>query len=203
MIINTLSNRQKFFKRTFDICFSALGLFLAAPIILLVWVIVSIETCSNGFFIQQRVGRQGKLFKIIKIKTMKKIVGINSSITSSQDVRIIKSGVFFRNTKIDELPQLWNVLIGEMSFVGPRPDVPGYADQLKGNDRVILSISPGITGPASLKYKDEELLLTNQFDPKKYNDEVIWPDKVKINYEYIKKYSFLKDIHYIWKSIKG
>jgi len=90
-----------------------------------------------------------------------------------------------------------------MSFVGPRPDVPGYANQLEGNDRVILSISPGITGPASLKYKDEELLLTKQFDPKKYNDEVIWPDKVKINIEYIKKYSFLKDLCYIWKSIKG
>jgi len=203
MTIKNLSNMQKFFKRSFDICFSALGLFLTAPIILLAWTIVSIETCSNGFFIHQRVGRQGKLFKIIKIKTMKKILGINSSITTSKDVRIIKSGIFFRNTKIDELPQLWNVLVGEMSFVGPRPDVPGYANQLEGNDRVILSISPGITGPASLKYKDEELLLTKQFDPKKYNDEVIWPDKVKINIEYIKKYSFLKDLCYIWKSIKG
>ena len=164
------------------------------------------ESCSvrtNGFFIQSRVGRSGKLFNIVKIKTMKNVIGINSSITTLDDVRISISGVFFRKTKIDELPQLWNVLIGQMSFVGPRPDVPGYADRLKGKDRIILSVRPGITGPAQLAYKNEEEILAKQDDIIKYNNEVIWPDKVAINMKYIENYSFFKDIYYIWKTVVG
>jgi lipopolysaccharide/colanic/teichoic acid biosynthesis glycosyltransferase len=126
-----------------------------------------------------------------------------STVTTANDKRITKSGRFFRKYKIDELPQLINVLKGDMSFVGPRPDVPGYADKLEGEDRIILSIKPGITGPASLKYKNEEEILASEKNPKEYNDKIIWPDKVKINKEYIKNWSLKKDIEYIIKTIKG
>jgi len=195
--------KEKLIKRIFDITFSMVGFCLSLPIVFIAWLISSVETQSNGFFVQKRIGKHGAVFKIVKLKTMKTIVGIDTSITTSNDQRITRSGAFFRKTKIDELPQFWNVLIGEMSFVGPRPDVQGYADQLEGDDRVVLSIRPGITGPASLKYKNEEDILAEQSDPKKYNDEIIWPDKVKINREYIEYYNLFKDFFYIWKTIRG
>ena len=198
-----LTFREKFIKRAFDIVVSLFGLIFCWWIILLAWIVASFETKSNGLFVQKRVGKDGKLFSVFKIKSMKKVEGVNTTITSINDVRITKSGMFFRRTKIDELPQLFNVLIGNMSFVGPRPDVSGYADKLEGKDKIILSIRPGITGPASIKYKDEEEILTKQGNPTWYNDNVIWPDKVKINKDYIKKYSFTKDIRYIIKTIRG
>jgi lipopolysaccharide/colanic/teichoic acid biosynthesis glycosyltransferase len=108
-----------------------------------------------------------------------------------------------RKYKLDELPELWNVLIGDMSFVGPRPDVPGYADKLKGKDRDILKLKPGITGPASLKYRNEEELLANVDDPQKYNDEIIYPDKIRINLYYLEHYSFIKDIQMIICTVLG
>ena len=194
---------NNFTKRGFDIVVSFLGLTFSWWVIFIAWVIATFETKSNGFFIQKRVGRNGKIFNVIKIKSMKKVDGVNTTITSSNDVRITKSGKFFRDTKIDELPQLINVLIGDMSFVGPRPDVPGYADKLEGEDRIVLSIRPGITGPASLKYKNEEEILASQNDPKWYNDKIIWPDKVRINKEYIKNWSLKKDIEYIIKTVTG
>ena len=190
-------------KRLFDIIIAFLGLLASWWLILIAWLVATVETKSNGLFIQKRVGQDGKLFKVYKIKTMKKVSGIETTITSSNDVRITKSGKFFRDTKIDELPQLWNVFIGDMSFVGPRPDVEGYADKLEGDDRLLLSIRPGITGPASLKYKNEEELLSKQTNPKEYNDSVIWPDKIKINLEYIQNWSLLKDIQYIIKTVTG
>jgi len=190
-------------KRLFDLLLSFVGIVLTWWIILLAWIISSIETRSNGFFVQKRVGKDGKLFNLYKIKTMKEVDGLNTSITTLNDARITKSGKFFRKTKIDELPQFFNVLIGDMSFVGPRPDVEGYADKLKGDDRIILSVRPGITGPASLKYKNEEEILAKVDNPKLYNDTVIWPDKVKINKEYIKNWSLKKDIEYIIKTIIG
>ena len=194
---------NNFIKRGFDIIVSFLGLTFSWWLIFIAWVIATFETKSNGFFIQKRVGRNGKIFNVIKIKTMKKVEGVDTTITSSNDVRITKSGKFFRDTKIDELPQLINVLLGDMSFVGPRPDVPGYADKLEGEDRIVLSIRPGITGPASLKYKNEEEILASQSDPKWYNDNIIWPDKVKLNKEYIKNWSLKKDIEYIIKTVTG
>lgn len=197
-----MSKKDKFIKRIFDFIVALIGLILTWPIILIAWIVASIETKSNGFFLQKRVGENGKLFTIIKIKTMypnKK----GSTVTTANDSRITKSGKFFRKYKIDELPQLINVLKGDMSFVGPRPDVPGYADKLEGEDRIILSIKPGITGPASLKYKNEEEILANVENPNEYNDKVIWPDKVKINKEYIKNWSLKKDIEYIIKTLKG
>ena len=194
---------NNFTKRGFDIVVSFLGLTFSWWVIFIAWVIATFETKSNGFFIQKRVGKNGKIFNVIKIKTMKKVEGVDTTITSSNDVRITKSGKFFRDTKIDELPQLINVLIGDMSFVGPRPDVPGYADKLEGEDRIVLSIRPGITGPASLKYKNEEEILASQNDPKWYNDKIIWPDKVRINKEYIRNWSLKKDIEYIIKTVTG
>ena len=194
---------NNFTKRGFDIVVSFFGLTFSWGLIFIAWIVATFETKSNGFFIQKRVGKDGKIFNVIKIKTMKKVEGVDTTITSSNDVRITKSGKFFRDTKIDELPQLINVLIGDMSFVGPRPDVPGYADKLEGEDRIVLSIRPGITGPASLKYKNEEEILASQNDPKWYNDKIIWPDKVRINKEYIKNWSLKTDIEYIIKTVTG
>lgn len=170
-------------------------------LIVLAWLAASIDTHSNGFFTQQRVGKGGKLFTVIKIKTMRPIKNISTTVTQQNDPRITRIGAILRRTKIDELPQLWNVLVGNMSFVGPRPDVEGFADQLKGEERAILSIRPGITGPATIKYHNEEKLLASVEDPEAYNANVIWPDKVRINLEYIRHWSLRKDIEYILKTV--
>jgi lipopolysaccharide/colanic/teichoic acid biosynthesis glycosyltransferase len=158
---------------------------------------------ENGFFVQKRVGRFGKIFNVYKLKTMSSVCveSLSETVTTSTDVRITKLGKYLRRFKIDELPQLYNVLIGDMSFVGPRPDVPGYADLLTGDDRIVLSVRPGITGPASLKYKNEEYILSEQKNPQAYNDNVIWPDKVNINRDYITNYSFRMDLIYILKTL--
>ena len=197
-----MTKRQKIIKRVFDIVLSFIGIIVVWPIIVIAWVVVFVETKSNGFFLQKRVGENGKPFTIIKIKTMKSDVQ-GSTVTTANDSRITKSGKFFRKYKIDELPQLYNILKGDMSFVGPRPDVPGYADRLQGEDRIILSIKPGITGAATIKYKNEEELLAKIENPKEYNDKIIWPDKIKLNKEYIKNWSLKKDIEYILKTIRG
>ena len=190
-------------KRAFDIVLSIIGIFLTWWIMLIAFIIASIETKSFGLFTQKRVGKDGKFFRVFKIKTMKSVSGVDTTITTSNDMRITKSGKFFRDTKIDELPQLFNVFLGSMSFVGPRPDVEGYADKLEGYNRIILSVRPGITGPASLKYKNEEEILAKQDNPTWYNDNVIWPDKVKINKNYIKNWSLKDDIKYIIKTVLG
>jgi lipopolysaccharide/colanic/teichoic acid biosynthesis glycosyltransferase len=198
-----MSVRCFFLKRIFDFSVSLMGLILVFPIIFLSWLVATIETRSNGFFIQDRIGKGGRVFKLIKIKTMVTVAGFNTSVTKKNDIRITIAGSLLRKTKIDELPQLWNVLIGQMSLVGPRPDVPGYADRLKGEDRIILSVKPGITGPAQLAYRNEEEILEGRGDAVKYNDEIIWPEKVKINREYTKGCSFFKDLYYIWKTVIG
>lgn len=191
-------------KRLFDITAAAFGLLTLSWLIVLAWVLASIDTGANGFFTQKRVGRHGKLFSVVKIRTMRLDIGCQTNVTRANDPRITRLGAFFRRTKIDELPQLWNVLIGDMSFVGPRPDVPGYADRLQGRHRdLLLSVRPGITGPATLAYRNEEQLLAQQSDPQRYNDEVIYPDKVRINLEYIQNWRFWDDIRYIWKTIFG
>ena len=202
-ILQRLSKISIIQKRVFDLVFSLLGLFFLWWLILIAALLAWLVADESGFFTQVRVGRCGKNFKVIKIRTMKSSADVNTTVTISKDSRITRFGKFFRKTKIDELPQLWNVLVGEMSFVGPRPDVPGYADRLQGEDRIVLSIRPGITGPAQLAYKNEEEVLANQDDAVKYNDEIIWPDKVRINREYIEDYSFFKDFYYIWKTIVG
>jgi lipopolysaccharide/colanic/teichoic acid biosynthesis glycosyltransferase len=196
-----LSSFQAFQKRTFDLFFAALGLLVAWWLILLAWVAASIDTRSNGFFVQKRVGRNGKIFHVVKIKTMRPVATLDTTVTRRGDPRITPLGAFFRRTKIDELPQLWNVLVGDMSFVGPRPDVPGFADTLQGQERAMLSIRPGITGPATLKYRNEEELLAAQDDPEAYNRNVIWPDKVQINLQYIREWSLWNDCCYIFRTV--
>jgi lipopolysaccharide/colanic/teichoic acid biosynthesis glycosyltransferase len=198
-----LSFKDRVIKRLFDIVVSAIGIVLTWWIMLIAWVVATVETKSNGLFMQKRIGKDAKEFVVYKIKTMKPDDINNSTVTLSNDSRITKSGAFLRRTKIDELPQLFNVLFGSMSFVGPRPDVKGFADELEGEDRVILSIRPGITGPASIKYKNEEELLASVDNPIEYNKNVIWRDKVRINKEYIKNYSLKNDILYIIKTVLG
>lgn len=190
-------------KWIFDRVFALLGL------ICLVWVfpIVAILICltmPDGpiIYSQKRVGKDGRLFTMHKFRSMSS--GDESNpISVSGDSRITPLGAILRRFKIDELPQLWDVLIGKMSFVGPRPDVPGYADMLSGDDRIILKLRPGITGPATLKYRDEEELLAQVDDPQKYNDEVIYPDKVRINKYYYNNYSFFVDVKIVMATILG
>ena len=198
-----LSPVQTWLKRSFDVLMSAAGILFTGWIIALAWVLATIDTRANGFFVQQRVGRYGQTFKAVKIRTMRSSESISTVVTTAKDPRITALGRFWRKSKIDELPQLFNVLIGNMSFVGPRPDVPGFADLLQGEDRIILSVRPGITGPATLKYRDEETLLATVDDPEAYNRDVIFPDKVKINREYIEEWSFLQDLRYIVATILG
>lgn len=198
---NGLTPLQAFLKRTFDILGASTGLLLTSWIILPAFAAASLDTRSNGFFTQERIGRNGKIFRVVKIRTMRPIKGLDTTVTTECDPRITKLGHIFRRLKIDELPQLFNVLVGHMSFVGPRPDVPGFADRLEGKDRLILSIRPGITGPATLKYRDEQNILAQVDDPEKYNREIIFPDKVRLNRDYVENYSFWSDIHYIWKTV--
>lgn len=190
-------------KRAFDVVFSATGLVLASWLILLAYIAASIDTKSNGFFLQERVGKCGRIFRVIKIRTMINDSGNQSTVTVRNDSRITPLGKFLRRTKIDELPQLINILFGQMSFVGPRPDVVGFSDLLAGEDRVVLQVRPGLTGPATLKYRDEESLLLQSDDPEKYNREVLFPDKVKINRQYVENYSFLTDLQIIFRTVIG
>lgn len=198
-----LSLSQVFQKRMFDFVLALFGLLATWWIIFLAWLAASIDTHSNGFFVQKRVGRNGKIFRVVKIKTMRPDAQYKTTVTQRGDPRITLLGAFFRRTKIDELPQLWNVLLGDMSFVGPRPDVPGFADKLEDEERAMLSICPGITGPATLKYRNEEELLAQQDDPEAYNLEVIWPDKVQINLAYIQNWTLKLDLKYIFQTIFG
>lgn len=192
-----------FFKYIFDRLMALVGLSILWPILLVVAILIRIKMPGGpAIFKQKRVGRNGKLFTMYKFRSM--TVGHNgSSVSVAGESRITPLGAKLRHYKLDELPELWNVLIGDMSFVGPRPDVPGYADQLNGKDREVLKLRPGITGPASLKYRDEEDLLSKQSDPQKYNDEVIFPDKVRINLYYLHHYSFIKDIEMIFCTVLG
>jgi lipopolysaccharide/colanic/teichoic acid biosynthesis glycosyltransferase len=198
-----LNIRDIIIKRFFDLFLSFFALIILLPLIIIVWIISSIDTNMNGFFTQERVGRNGKLFKVIKIRTMRPNKFIKSTVTSKNDPRITKIGSYLRYFKIDELPQLFNILKGDMSFVGPRPDVKGFGDILLGSDRMILCLRPGITGPASLKYRNEEEILALQENPEKFNREVIWPDKVKINKEYVQNYNFFTDIKIIFATFFG
>ena len=192
---------KAFQKRIFDLLLGLTCLAASWWFILVVWVIASIDTRSNGLFLQDRVGKDGRLFKVMKFRTMRPNTNISSTVTTADDSRITFLGSIFRKLKIDELPQLINVVLGHMSFVGPRPDVPGFADLLESEERLILSVRPGITGPATLKYRNEEQLLAAQNDPERYNADIIWPDKVVINLDYIHTWSLRKDILYIWQTI--
>ena len=190
-------------KSVFDRLMALIGLLVLWPVLLVVAVLIKINMPGGPvIFKQKRVGRGGRLFTMYKFRSMTVGHG-GSSVSVAGESRITPLGAKLRHYKLDELPELWNVLIGDMSFVGPRPDVPGYADQLKGDDREVLKLRPGITGPASLKYREEEDLLAQQSDPQKYTDEVIFPDKVRINRYYLHHYSFIKDIQMIFCTVLG
>lgn len=188
-------------KRTFDFLASLAGLVLLSPVMLVVAVAVRVSSPGPALYIQARVGRHGRLFRCAKFRTMRVGADVQGSVTTAVDARVTPVGRFLRRWKLDELPQLWNVMIGQMSFVGPRPDVPGYADRLEGNDRRVLELRPGITGPATLLFRDEERLLARAKDPKAFNDAVIYPEKIRINLEYLETASFGRDIGYILATV--
>ena len=189
-----------FFKWCFDRIVAFIGLVLLFLPLLIIGILIKIDSKGPMFFMQKRIGKNGKPFHICKFRTMFDQAE-GDTVTTADDPRITRIGHWLRHSKVDCLTELVNVFIGQMSFVGPRPDVPGYADQLQGDNRRILQLRPGITGPASIKYRNEEELLSQQTDPKWYNDNVIWPDKVKINLYYIDHWSFFGDIRLIFKTV--
>lgn len=177
-------------KRLFDFILAFFVILLFGFIIIICVGIASFDTKSFGLFVQKRIGQFGKPFQIYKIKTV-----------NDKTKAVSAFGQFLRNTKLDELPQLINILNGTMSFVGPRPDVAGYADKLIGEDAIILQLRPGVTGPASIKYRNEEQILAAQQNPLHYNDTVIWPDKVRINKWYVQNRTFVMDIKILFYTI--
>ncbi len=193
----------QFGKRIFDLTIALLGLIILAVPMALIAISLWIASGSPILFTQERVGKGGQIFYVKKFRTMSVRSVEDSSITVAGDSRVTPIGSYLRRWKLDELPQLWNVLVGEMSLVGPRPDVPGYADKLQGDDRKLLLLRPGITGPATLAYRNEEEILAKVSDPVQYNNEIIYPDKVRINLEYMEKCSFMQDLKYILETIGG
>ena len=206
-----------FLKYIFDRVVSFLGLLLLWPVLVIVAILVKAKMPGGpAFFVQKRVGKGGKLFKCHKFRTMT-VKHNGSTVSVAGDSRITPLGAKLRHWKLDELPELWDVLIGNMSFVGPRPDVPGYADKLQGDDRDVLKLRPGITGPATLKYRLEDEMISEYVAQKQkeddsrsmqeiaveYNDNVIYPDKVRINCYYYRHYSFVEDIQMILCTVLG
>ena len=216
-----------FLKWIFDRLVALIGLLFLWPVLLIVAILVKVKMPGGpAFFVQKRVGKDGKLFNCHKFRTMT-VKHNGSTVSVAGDSRITPFGAKLRHYKLDELPGLWDVLIGKMSFVGPRPDVPGYADKLTGDDRDVLKLRPGITGPATLKYrledemiaefiskiKNEKLKVKNGLEIPQgltdqelavwYNDNIIYPDKVRLNCYYYRNYSFIKDIEMIFATVLG
>lgn len=190
-------------KYIFDRLAALIGLLCIWWLLIIVAIIIKVKMPGGpAIFKQTRIGRHGKPFTMYKFRTMTVNHG-GSSVSVAGESRITPIGAVLRRYKIDELPELWNVLKGDMSFVGPRPDVPGYADALQGDDREVLLLRPGITGPASLKYRNEEEILASVSNPQQYNDTVIFPDKVRINRYYLHNYSFITDIKMIVCTVLG
>ena len=204
-------------KYLFDRIVAFIGLAVLWPALLIVAILVKIKMPGGpAFFVQKRVGKGGKLFKCHKFRTMT-VKHSGSTVSVAGDSRITPLGAILRHYKLDELPGLWDVMIGNMSFVGPRPDVPGYADKLTGDDRDVLKLRPGITGPATLKYRLEDEMIAEYVVQKQtagdnrsmqeiaveYNDNVIYPDKVRLNCYYYRHYSFIKDIQMIFCTVLG
>lgn len=183
-------NHYRHWKVVLDSILATVLLIVLLPLMILLLIIAGIDTRSGGLFFQNRVGQAGKIFTIYKFRTLKKR-GTECSAT----------GAFFRKFKLDELPQLINILKGDMSFVGPRPDVEGYYDRLKGEDRKVLQLKPGITSEASIKYSNEEALLKARENPLHYNDEVVFPDKVKMNLHYLENMSFSGDMKILIRTV--
>ena len=204
-------------KWIFDRVVALIGLLFLWPVLLVVAIMVKVKMPGGpAFFVQKRVGKGGNLFKCHKFRTMT-VKHNGSTVSVAGDSRITPLGVILRHYKLDELPGLWDVLIGNMSFVGPRPDVPGYADKLQGDDRDVLKLRPGITGPATLKYRREDEMIADYVAQRQaqgdmrpmqeiateYNDQVIYPDKVRLNCYYYRHYSFWRDIQMIFATVLG
>ena len=190
-------------KYIFDRVAALFGLLCIWWLLIIVAIIIKIIMPGGpAIFKQTRIGRHGKPFTMYKFRTMT-VNHSGSSVSVAGESRITPLGAVLRKYKIDELPELWNVLKADMSFVGPRPDVPGYADALTGDDREVLLLRPGITGPASLKYRNEEEILAAVDNPQIYNDTIIFPDKVRINRYYLHNYSFVSDIKMILCTVLG
>lgn len=188
-------------KWIFDRVIALIGLIVLLPVLLVVSILIKIKMPDGPIlFRQKRVGKRGRIFTMVKFRSMV-VSHSGSSVSVAGESRIPPLGAKLRKYKLDELPELWNVLIGDMSFVGPRPDVPGFADKLVGEEREILQLRPGITGPASLKYRNEEEILASVDDPIRYNAEVIYPDKVRINLDYLRHWSFARDLKYIVQTL--
>lgn len=188
-------------KRLFDFVASFFGLILLSPLLLLISLMIKLSSKGPIFFRQKRVGKNGLIFTLVKFRSMTVVQQSNSTVSVKGDMRITSLGASLRRFKLDELPELWNVLVGEMSLVGPRPDVPGFADMLEGKDRLILKLRPGITGPASLKYANEEEILAKVAHPEEYNKNVIFPDKVRINLDYYFHQNIWLDLRIIFATI--
>lgn len=204
-------------KFLFDRLASLIGLLFLWPLLIVVVILIKIKMPGGpAIFTQKRVGKDGKLFTCHKFRSMT-MKHSGSTVSVAGDSRITPLGATLRHYKIDELPGLWDVLIGNMSFVGPRPDVPGYANKLQGDDRIVLKLRPGITGPATLKYRLEDEMISEYVAKKQeegdsrsaqeiaeeYNDKVIYPDKVRINKYYYEHYSFIKDIQMVLCTVLG
>ena len=196
-----LTPRQAATKRAFDLALAGAGILITAPVIAVAWLAATFDTRQNGLFRQDRIGQYGVPFEVLKIRTMRGSGG--TIVTTANDVRITTLGALLRKLKIDELPQLVNVLRGEMSLVGPRPDVAGFADTLVGHDRIVLSVRPGITGPAAVAFRHEQDLLASVADPETYNREVIWREKVRINCDYVEGWTFAKDIACLLETVRS
>jgi lipopolysaccharide/colanic/teichoic acid biosynthesis glycosyltransferase len=194
--VNLEKPGSRLIKESVDYIVAALLFTLLIPFYLIISMLVLITIGWPVFYSQKRVGQNGKIFYLHKFRTMKKQPS-KTSVAAIEQQRVAALGYFMRKTKLDELPELWNIIRGDMSFVGPRPDVPGYADKLNTEDRIILKLRPGLTGPATLKYINEEELLADVENPQTYNDEVIFPDKVQINKAYMRHWSFWLDIKII------
>jgi len=179
---------------------SLFGLIVLSPVLLIIAVLIRVRMPGPALFKQKRTGRYGKLFTIYKFRSMTTDHG-GGTISVLGENRITPLGATLRKYKLDELPELWNILRGEMSFVGPRPDMPEYMNRLLGDERLILELRPGLTGPATLVYANEEELLASVEDPQKYNDEVLWPEKIRLNLDYYHNRTFLGDILIILRTI--
>ena len=188
---------KDFQKRLFDIAVAMFGLVFLAFLFLAIGVLVIVSSPGPVFFKQRRVGRGGVSFTCVKFRTMYLEAEHHGSVTTADDDRVTPLGRVLRRFKLDEFPQLWNVLTGQMSFVGPRPDVPSYADKLQGPERRVLDLRPGITGPATIVFRNEEEILAAVPDAKQFNDAVIYPLKIRLNLMYVDQYSLWKDIGYI------
>ena len=191
------SFKQRLIKRSFDIVLAVLISPVCFFLVLAICLILVIGYGKNPFFYQVRIGKNAKIFRLLKLRTLY----FDKEIKSFPPYTNNRFRRFLRRAKLDELPQVFQVLIGQMSFVGPRPDLPGYMDKVSGKYMDLQKLKPGITGPATLKYRNEDVLLAEQKNPVKFNDEVIWPDKLTINYTYFRSYSFGSDLKLLIKSV--